>query len=529
MQLSCWEQFIEEDNPVRVIDAFVDYLDLDALGFINKGKSKEGRPAFSSGVLLKLYLYGYLNRIRSSRQLEKAARRNVELFWLLHEAKPCYKTIADFRKDNPKALESSFKQFNQFLKGEGLFAGDTVAADGTKMGAQNSKKNNYNAKKIEQHLAYIDKQTKQYLSDLEELDQQESASFEGRMEIAEKLVDLTTRKQKYEQLSKELEAVRANNQAQISTVDPDARALPKKMNIVEMSYNVQTAVERDNKLIVNFEVTNENDTHALSSVLIEAKRVLDKPQINGLADKGYDTGSELKICAENNIITFVSPRQKNTSKKHKDFVKSKFIYDPDSDTYTCPAGEVLQTNGRRYKKNTTDHRKVYHVKVYKLPFSVCNACEHKLKCAGQANLKRSKGRPIERGEYDDYLEDNRERVRLNKPLYRERQQIVEHPFGTIKRGWGYHYTLLRTIPKVTAEMAIIFTCYNLRRSMTIFGVKGLLERLKAACRCIFSLNGLILKRLRQFYKKVETALFKNYKILKWLSVRENAYGGLSLV
>ena len=313
-----------------------------------------------------------------------------------------------------------------------------------------------------------------------------------------KLDDLHQRKEKYENLQKQLDSVRDNHQAQISTTDPDARALPKKMNIVEMSYNVQTAVEAKTKLITNFEVTNENDTYGLSSVAIEAKAVLKKEQIKALADKGYDTGVELKICAENNIETYVAPRQKNTSKKHPDFVKKQFLYDSESDHYTCPADQELRSNGSKYKKNSKDHRKVYTVKVYKLPFEVCNSCVHRLDCAGQANLNNSKGRSIERSEYDEYLEANRERVRLNKALYRTRQQIVEHPFGTIKRGWGFHYTLLKTKEKVAAEMALIFACYNLRRSMSIFGLSDLLKRLKAAGPSFFALTGSYLSHLRCF-------------------------------
>ncbi|MCB0705869.1 MAG: transposase [Saprospiraceae bacterium] len=307
--------------------------------------------------------------------------------------------------------------------------------------------------------------------------------------------------------------VRDNHQAQISTTDPDACALPRKMNIVEVSYNVQAAVEAENKLITNYEVTNENDTHALSGVALEAKAVLKKERIQALADKGYDTGSELKICAENNIETYVAPRQKNTSHKHPDFVKGKFSYDGERDSYTCPEGKELLSNGNWYKKNGTDYRKVYEVQVYKLPFEVCNACVQRLDCAGQANLNNSKGRPIERSEYDEYLEANRERVMLNKALYRTRQQIVEHPFGTIKRSWGYDYTLLKTKEKVGGEMALIFTCYNLRRSMTIFGVQDLLKRLKAACLLFFAPNRANLSSYKPFlFPKIKapTFYFQNF-------------------
>lgn len=480
IQFLSWETLIATDNPVRVIDAFVDYFDLSTLGFEPKGKSHEGRPAYGCDVLLKLYIYGYLNRIRSSRQLEKSSRKNVELFWLLQENQPCYKTIADFRKENGKALSRLFKQFNQFLKGEGLFQGDTIAVDSVKVSAQNSKKNNYNEKKVNQHLDYLEKQIKKYLEAMDELDSQENEEEEMILEVAQKLDQLSQRKKKYKGLEAELKEARAKGETQVSTTDPDARSLPKKMNIVEVAYNIQTSVDADDKLITNFEVTNKNDTNALSSVAIEAKSVLGKDKLKALADKGYDTGIEHQICAKNGIETYVAPRQKNTSKKHPDYVKEKFVYDPDRDSYQCPAGKELKTNGNWYKKNSTNYRKVYRVKVYKLPFEICNNCSHRLDCAGAANLKNSKGRPIERSEYEDVIEANRERVRLNKEFYRKRQQIVEHPFGTIKRQWGYHYTLMKTKEKVEAEMSLIFSCYNLRRSMSIFGVKDLIERLKKA-------------------------------------------------
>ena len=501
LQVIHWEQFIAGDNPVRVIDSFVDLLDLAQLGFVIKGKSREGRPAFSSETLLKLYLYGYLNRCRSSRQLMRAAQTNIELFWLLHEAKPCYKTIADFRKNNTRALTKTFSTFSQFLRGEGLLQGNTVAVDGTKIAAQNSKKNNYNAKKIKRHLDYIDRQTQGYLREMNRLDATETTEEEQVLEIAEKLDQLHQRKEKYKGLEKQLNAVRANHQAQISTTDPEARALPKKMNIVEVSYNIQTAVESDHKLITNFEVTNENDTHALSSMAIEAKAVLKKERIKVLADKGYDTESELKTCSENKIETYVAPRQKNTSKKHPEFVKAQFIYDPEKDSYTCPENKELRSNGNRYKKNVKGHRKAYTVQVYKLPLAECKDCVHRLDCVGQANLDNSKGRRIERSEYDDYLEANRERVKLHKALYRTRQQIVEHPFGTIKRGWGYSYTLLKTKEKVAAEMALIFTCYNIRRSMSIFGVSDLVKRLKAACLHILGSKAAFLSHLGLVFSK----------------------------
>lgn len=479
----CLEELISSDNEIRVIDAFVDVLDVEAMGFQMKGKSKEGRPAYSVKCLLKLYLYGYLNRVRSSRRLEREARTNVEAMWLVQALEPKYKTISNFRKDNTAGLKAVFRKFNTFYKDWDLFGCETLALDSVKMRAQNSKKNNYNDKKVKQHLDYIDRKLTQYLEELDQMDELEGESeqlHESLHEHAQKMEDLQVRKTKYEDLEKQLQQTKEVGQTQISTTDSDARALPKKMNIVEVSYNIQSVVDEKYKLFVHTQATNENDTYGLSEPLIEAKDFLEVDCIDGLADKGYDTGSEHKKCAEAGIVTYVAPRQKNTSKKDPAYVKEKFIYDEEQDHYTCPQGKQLKSNGNWYQKNSGNPlRQPYQVKVYKLPFADCNACPVKEKCAGAANLKNSKGRPIERSEYEDYLQENRERIKISKDYYRQRQAIVEHPFGTIKRGWGFDYMLLKGMEKVDAEFQLIATAYNLRRVMNIFGVHILLEKLKA--------------------------------------------------
>lgn len=482
LQMICIENCVSEQSPARVVDAFVEYLDIDKLGYQQKGKGRNGRPAFQTRHLLKLYLYGYLNKVRSSRRLERECRTNMEAMWLLDGVVPCYKTIADFRKDNAKALKQTFRQLFIFLRGEGLFQGDVVAIDGSKFRAQNSKKNNYNERKVNQHLNHIEKQTQKWLTRMDEVDGMESNEIQEEQlkVVSERLDHFQTRKDKYESLAEQLKEVKPSGQRQISSVDADARALPKHMGIVEVGYNVQSTVDLDHKLVVDFEVGNELDTYALSRNAIRAKELLEKESLKVLADKGYDIGVELKACADNGIETYIAPRNKNTSKKLAEYTKDKFEYNHDKDHYLCPAGEVLTSTGKWYKKNSGGHRKPYRIKVYKTAFAVCDQCQFKLDCAGQANLKNSKGRPIERSEYDDYLEDNRERVRLNKPLYRKRQSTVEHPFGTIKRQWGYDHTLVKGKQKVAADFSLIFTSYNLRRAMSIFGIKSLIKRLKTA-------------------------------------------------
>lgn len=395
MQVFALESMISKDSKVRVIDTMVDMLDLVALGFDLKGQQDNGRPAYPAEVLLKLLYYGYLHKVRGSRPLAREAVTNIEAMWLCNGLQPKYKTIADFRKNNVKALEKSFYQLNIFLRSLGLFNEELVAIDGAKFRAQNSKKNNYNKKKVDQHLDYINKQTKQYLEEFDQLEQEEAPSDgkeEQVLEIAEKLDHLAQRKKKYTNLSEQVADARQEGQTQISTSDPDARSLPKKTNIVEVSYNVLTAVEADNKLIVNYQVTN---------------------------------------------------------------------------------------------------KLAFRFQVYKLPFAICNACSDKEACAA-SKLKYRHGQEIQRNEYEVYIEENIERVKLNPEIYRQRQSIVEHPYGTIKRGWAYDYTLLKGMEKVAGEFAIVFTMYNLRRAMSIFGVEELIKRLEAACLLIIDRIWLIL-------------------------------------
>jgi len=493
LQMFSLEAAVAHQSIVRVVDAFVDSIDLAEFGFIIKGKIKNGAPAFRAADLLKLYYYGYLNRVRSSRRLERETLTNIEAIWLIRGARPGYKTIANFRKDNPKSLKKVFQNLNRFLIGQDLFDADTVAIDGAKFRAQNSKKNNYNEKKVEQHLSYIEKKTQEYLQQLDEIDDAEDeGEQELKMEIALKLDHLQQRNEKYQNLKKQIEVARENGQTQVSTSDPDARALPKKMNIVEVGYNIVTASEKKNCFITNFDVLNQNDAYALSPVALEAQKVLQNDEQNPLtvlADKGFDTGYELKICAQNNINTIVAPKKRLSNKVNKKFAKHAFVYQEDNDTYTCPQEEILTTNGKSYNKKTYgQHRAPYKFKRYTCSFNICKNCPCKLKCIGEPNLKNSKGRYIERSEYQPYIDDNIERYKVSKEIYRQRQTIVEHPFRTIKRQWGFDYTLLKTKVKVDAEFSIIFTAYNLRRAISIMGVSELISRLKELFCKIFDIR-----------------------------------------
>lgn len=481
----CLESAIASDSPARVIELLVELMPLAELGFIEKGKSHEGRPAYCPKTLLKLYLYGYFNRVRSSRRLERECQTNLEAIWLMKGLQPCFRTIAGFRSENKRALVKAFKAFNQFLRGEGLFSQEEVATDGTRIRGQNSRKNNYNKKKIEQHLNHIDKKVEQYLEELDQVDlsEQEEHQEEKQVELAQQLDHLTQRRQKYEQLSEQIEKAHKEGETQISTSDPDVRSIPVKSGRTTVGYNVVATAESENKLITNFELRNTADTKALAEAGLAAREALGKKpgeKIRQLADKGFDTGSELKICAENDIETYVAPRKRINSRGDKKFTKDKFRYDQQNDTYLCPTGQVMTTTGTPYTRNTQSRNQPYLVKRYQLPIAVCRACRHYTQCLSKSEQKRAKGRIVERSEYDDYIEDNRNRTRLNKQTYGRRQEIIEHPFGTIKRQWGYDYTLLKGIPKVRGEWALIFLVYNLKRVLTILGQEELKKRLGEA-------------------------------------------------
>ena len=460
---------IGANHPVRFIDAFVDKIDLVQLGFNVKPIKEEGRPAFEPKVFLKLYLYGYLNGVRSSRKLERECRCNVEVHWLLGKLVPNYHSIADFRKDHPLALKSLFKLYVLFLKDLNLIGGEVVAIDGTKFRASNSKKNNYSPKKLERHLAYIEEKTSEYLSQLEQQDANEN-NKEELSGIQEKLERLKKHQLKYEALQQELEA---SGEPQISTTDPDARALLVQGQVVEIGYNQQASVDEKHKLVVATHTINRNDRNALSKIALETKSNLKLDKFTVLADKGYHNGRELQTIQKANIETIVATPTLVNSNKHgttAEYMVSQFTYQSESDTYLCPAGETLKTTGTWHKK--TRERDSYQFKKYRTP--KCKDCAVRSLCTGRANG----GREIERSEYAESVEKNAQLYQQNAPLYRQRQEINEHIFGTIKRQWNMHYTNLRTIEKVDGEMSLVMTVYNMKRSINILGITQLIAKLK---------------------------------------------------
>lgn len=459
---------IADNNPVRVIDAFVDLLDLSKLGFSKTAFKAEGRPPYEAKILLKLFYYGYINQIRSSRKLEAACLYNVELWWLICRLTPGYHTIADFRKDNASALKEGFKEFVAFTQGENLLGGKVLGVDGTKLRAQNSKKNNFNEAKFAKSLEYIEGKVEEYFRDFDHYDAQEDkqAGDLKKKDVLKKVEVLEERKKYYTDLR---DVMIKSGEKQISMSDPESRSLPLNDLVTAVCFNVQAVSDNKHSLIVAFDTINTTDQGQLYPMVSQAMEVLGVKEITVLADKGYHTGKDLHNCKEAHITTIAAYPERNYKNIDPAYQKSQFAYDQQRDTYTCPQGAVLTTNGNEYDKGKKG-RSTYSVKKY-----VTDQC---LICVARFLCTTAKSREIERSEYQDVVDENNKRVDENLPLYRTRQQISEHPFGTIKRSWGYTYTLLKGIKKVNGEMAIIFTVYNIRRAMSIIGVKELISRLK---------------------------------------------------
>jgi transposase len=468
VEFGCLEDAISPDNSVRVMDAFVDKLDLNKLGFVQREIKSEGRPAFENETYLKIYLYGYVNGIRSSRKLERECTRNIELQWLTGKLNPNYHSIADFRKNNPSALRNLFKLFVTFLKDIDLIGGATIAVDGTKVRANNSKKNNFSPKKIERHIEYIEQKSNEYLAALETSDAEEDQVKIS--DVEKKLQRLKENKINYELLQTQLEE---SGEPQISTTDADSRALLVQGQVVEIAYNMQAAVDDKYNLIVATHTINRNDRNALSKIALEAKENLNIEAFTVLVDKGYHNGRELQTCKENSIETICAHAEVVNSNTHGTtpaYLVTKFFYNSQDDTYTCPQGSVLKTTGTWHKKSR--ERDSHLFKKYRTP--ECKTCPVKSLCTGRADG----GREIDRSEYAQAVEENATRYKINKVLYRKRQEINEHIFGTIKRKWSYYYTDLRGLEKVNGEHSFICFVYNFIRAIKIESVNSILEKIK---------------------------------------------------
>jgi len=473
------DDYIDENNPVKVIDVFVDSLDLKETGFKNSIPLEKGCPPYNPGDLLKLYIYGYLNRIRSSRKLEKECIRNIEVIWLLNQLHPRYRTIAYFREHNSKAIKSVFRQFVVMMKKWDLITGDVLAVDGSKFRAVNSKKNNYNQQKIQRHLNYIDQKADEYLKELDENDNKEKG--ERKLKVQECLQQLKVRKQKYLDLERQL---RETGQDQISTTDHDARQLIIRGDIAEVAYNAQTTTDSKHNLVIDTKVINTNDRKILATMGLRAKEILNKESFDLLADKGYHNGEELLKCDLINIKTYVAPQENISGNKipTPEYQGDKFKYNSEDDCYTCPEGQTLSSNGRWYKKFYRNH--ITLVKQYKT--KACRECPKRCWCTSSP-IER--GRLIERSQYQDAVDANNLRVRNEKEKYRHRQTMVEHPFGVVKRQWGYDHVMMKGLEKTDSEISLVFLCYNIKRVMKIMGINGILKAIRAFSQCFSPFSG----------------------------------------
>ena len=473
---STLENQVSADNAVRLIDAFVDKLNLQKLGFTKTIHSAEGRPPYAPAVLLKLYLYGYLNKIRSSRKLEKECNRNIELQWLLQNLNPNYHTIADFRKVHAAPLQAMFRLYVQFLGDAGLLGKTTIGIDGSKFKAVNSKKNNYSQKKIDKHRQFIEDKTARYLQELDELDKQETANDTDELQIkkekiAQGLAKLKERTIKYDTLQEQLDNT---TDKQISITDTDSRSIIIVKNIVEVAYNTQNAVDDKHNLIVHTQATNTNDGKALHKAATGAKANLQlqkEDTLMVLADKGYHTGAELHQCQQDNMITHVAYKEQ-PSVKHiaNEFLAESFSYDKATDSYTCPAGAILTSTGRWHNKKGEANETSFRFKTYRT--NACKTCSLKNQCT------KLPKRIIQRSEYQDAVDINDNNIKRNPHYYKRRQAICEHPFGTIKRHWGFTHTLLKGLQKVNGEMNLIMFCYNFMRTKNILGIEKMLKAIE---------------------------------------------------
>jgi len=459
------EDFVAEDNAVRVIEAFVEALDLGELGFGGVDPKATGRPAYHPSVLLKLYIYGYLNRVQSSRRLEREAGRNLEVMWLCGRLVPDHKTIADFRKDSGPAIRKVCAQFVTLCRQLGLLATASVAIDGSKFKAVNNRDRNFTAAKMKRRMAQIEESVARYLDQLDSADRQapSEALAMRTTRLKEKIAKLEEEMRRLEALDAER---RETSDQQISLTDPDARSMAtsgRGSGIV--GYNVQAAVDTDHHLIVTHEVTNVgNDRAQLSPMAKQTKAVLAVDELDVVVDRGYFNSEEILAC-ERAGITVTLPKPMTSGSKAKGrFVKADFRYLADEDTYICPAGERLTY---RY----TNEEEGLRLRRY-----WTNCCQH---CAIKHRCTTGKERRLRRWEHEPLLEAVQRRLDEHPEKMRQRRETVEHPFGTIKAWMGATHFQMKTLKKVATEMALHVLAYNLKRVINIIGIAPLIAAMKA--------------------------------------------------
>jgi transposase len=451
------DDYINDNNQVRFIDAFVKNLKVNE--FTYSQTKSTGRLPHDPRDILKLYIYGYLNHIRSSRKLENETHRNVEVMWLLQKLTPDHKTIANFRKDNNKAIKQVFKEFTLKCKDLGLFGCELIAVDGSKFPAVNGNKNNLTKKQIDDKIKSIDNHIQEYFDELDKHDEEE-ADIEKptKEELEKKIKSLLDLKNNYQEKQEYLEET---GETQISTTDKDSRKMRVFSGGRDICYNIQMAADAKNNMIVDFEATNhENDLRELSNISIKAKEALNLDKIETLADTGYYSNVETKKCIDNGIIPYVPKPAGNN--EINGYGKNKFKYDKESDKYICPEGEELI-----YRKTIKDKKGMYW-KRYQC--KNCDSCMNKAQCT-----ENKSGRIIERWENEEIMEEMALRMKAEPEKFNKRKGIIEPIFGIIKRSMGQGYLLLKGLEKVNTEIALTALAYNMKRAINEIGMKKLIE------------------------------------------------------
>ena len=459
------EDYVTEDNPVRVIEVFIDELDLGALGFAGVVPEATGRPAYHPATLLKIYLYGYLNRIQSSRRLERETQRNIEMMWLTGRLMPDFKTIADFRRDNGPAIRAACAQFVVLCRQFNLFTRAVVAIDGSKFKAVNNRDKNFTVAKVAKRVEQVEASIARYLAALDRADRQDGDVAEAKTaRLKDKIDGLRRQMQSLKEMGKQVET---SPDKQVSLTDPDARSMAtsgKGTGIV--GYNVQIAVDAEHHLIVAHEVTNiGSDRAQLVSMGHKARGATGCGEVTVLADRGYYNGDEVLACEDTGIVPCIPKTQTSGNAKRGLFTVADFIYDAENDRYTCPAGKFL-TRGkvRSDRRDNIDHYR---------NLTACLTCVLKPRCTPD-KIKR-----LKRWEHEGILDTMQARLDRMPDAMAIRRQTVEHPFGTLKAWMGSTHFLTKTLEKVRTEMSLQILAYNMKRMINIFGVRPLLKALAA--------------------------------------------------
>jgi transposase len=459
------DDYVAEENPVRVIDVFVDELDLKGLGFAGVTPEVTGRPSYHPGLLLKIYVYGYINQIVSSRKLEREAQRNVELMWLTGRLAPDFKTIADFRRDNGPAIRAACRQFIVLCRNLALFTHAVAAIDGSKFKAVNARDKNFTRASIQRRMEQVEASIERYMAALETADRHDGEIAETKaVRLKEKIAALRQQMKDFQAL--EVQVHEAPDQ-QISLTDPDARAMGTNGKGTAMvGYNVQTAVDTTHHLIVAHEVTNVgHDRDQLAAMSARAKTAMDVEALEVLADRGYFSGEEVLACAALDVTPYVPRPLTSGAKADGRFGKQDFVYIPEQDAYRCPAGEVLARRMTTVEKGQTLHR------YWNL--SSCRTCPLKAQCTP------AKERRVSRWEHEAVIEAMQARLDRAPKAMRLRRATVEHPFGTLKAWMGATHFRMKRLDHVRTEMSLHVLAYNLKRVIAILGVQPLMAAMRA--------------------------------------------------